>query len=148
MSNLDQFIMFDPSKSPVIYQQEWNIFTQKLDATLNEEKKNLLEKFKINNVYFMKYRHGLKLSDELKCPNFITTMTTSMGIKLLSNEGVILQVHIANTINGGPDTAMLVNYEAAKKLSDEKTKVNLLRYEKFFLSEYGHLTLTYVHIRF
>lgn len=80
----------------------------------------------------MKYKHGLKLSDKLTCPNFIKIMNEKLDVDMMSKKIVIIQIHIANTIEPvDPDYAVFLSYDQMKKnifprLSDST------RYKAFF----------------
>lgn len=95
----------------------------------------LRNKFKIGEFYFMRYLHGIKMSNELEQSNIIKVLE-NMGINLKSNEFRLLQVHAANTIMPVDDCALMIKNDKIRQVF--KTNMNV--YKKFFIVGYGYAT--------
>lgn len=138
--NLKNFTLYDHKKMPVVYPEDWNAFSSALMSEIDAHKIQLRDSFDLKKIYFMKYMHGIKQSNDTCCPNFVKIMYDKMDVDMTSTDVSIIQVHLANTFEPKEKNAIFVNYSEFKKQKQNLNFTNLNNYNKFFLRNFGGLT--------
>lgn len=138
LSNLNNFTMFDKWHQPVVYPEDWIMFCEALDKMINNIKPILLDQFQIDDVFYIRYAHGLKLQEQGNRPNFVRVMSDLLNVDLTSDGAELIQIHVANTLIPKNDQAVLVKYSELKgKVFRGTSDYN--KYRCFHLDDYGHL---------
>ena len=139
MGTFKNFTLYDNRHRPNVFSEDWHEFCEGLQSALEEHRKKLSSDFGIDNVYFMRFLHGLKLSKERECPNFVRFMMDDLKVNLTSRDAVIVQVHIANTLIPKKDHAVLIKIGNLTKTLFKSSDLYTV-YKKFFLHDYGAIT--------
>ncbi|XP_031776729.1 uncharacterized protein LOC116415709 isoform X1 [Nasonia vitripennis] len=126
---------------PTVYPEDWGSFCKSIDTLLHDSEnvKTMENRLHICDLFFMRYVHGLKLSDSERRPNFVRFMTEDMDVDSMSGNAEVVQIHIANTIEPIDDFAVVIDYSKLGHNVFKKAK-DACRYRSMFLHDYGHVT--------